>query len=348
MGKIRTRLGDGSFIEITEQELMEDLESGSQDAADRAKVPTLTSDDIKFMKELFMRQDRFVGCEIGKEVVMTYDEGTLKIRRHGGTEDRLQSLILYEKFFGADTAELAHVDYSYKPIKPVMSYEQAIMEQAVLLTHIPIFYGAMPNMGTYTEPDGPWPNPMMLLPAGKVKEAREAYEHMIEDSTKDIVFTGSGLWEAGADGINLDTVGASGDADALASFKAVEIMRAKYPDMPIEVGMAGEFILGLHGDLSYKGTKLAGLYPHQQVKLAEQAGVSIFGPVVNTNTSETIAWNVARACTFVKACVEAANIPVHVNMGMGVGGVVMSDFPPVDALSRASVCMVEIAKVDGL
>ena len=44
MGKTRTRLGDGSFIELTEQELMEDLESGSADAADRAKVPTLTSD----------------------------------------------------------------------------------------------------------------------------------------------------------------------------------------------------------------------------------------------------------------------------------------------------------------
>lgn len=348
MGKTRTRLGDGSFIELTEQELMEDLESGSADAADRAKVPTLTSDEIAYLKDLFMRPDRIVGCPQGDEVVMTYDEGTLKVRRHGGTEDRLQSLIMYEKFFGADTAELAHVDYSYKPIKPVLSYEQAIMEQAVLLTHVPLFYGAMPNMGTYTQPDGPWPNPMMLLPAGKVKEAREAYESMIEDSVNDIFFIGSGMWEAGADGLNLDTVGASGDADALASFTAVEKLRAKYPDLPIEVGMAGEFILGLHGDLTYKGTRLAGLYPHQQVKLAEQAGVSIFGPVVNTNTSESIPWNIARACTFIKPCVEASNIPVHPNMGMGVGGVVMSDFPPVDALSRCSVAMVEICKADGL
>ena len=348
MGKTRTRLGDGSFIELTEQELMADLESGSADAADRAKVPTLTTDEITYLKDLFMRQDRIVGCQQGNEVVMTYDEGTLKVRRHGGTEDRLQSLVMYEKFFGADTAELAHVDYSYKPIKPVLAYEQAIMEQAVLLTHIPLFYGAMPNLGTYTKPDGPWPNPMMLLPEGKVAEAREAYEHMIEDSINDITFIGSGMWESGGDGLNLDTVGASGDADALASFMAVEKLRAKYPDMPIEVGMAGEFILGLHGDLSYKGTKLAGLYPHQQVKLAEQAGVSIFGPVVNTNTSKSIPWNIARACTFIKPCCEAATIPVHPNMGMGVGGVVMSDFPPVDALSRCSVAMVEICKADGL
>ncbi len=348
MTKVLTRLGDGSFLEMTEQELMEDLEAGSSDAASRAGVPTLSSDEIKYMKELFMRPDRIVGCQQGKEVVLTYDEGTLKIRRHGGTEDRLQSLIMYEKFFGGDTAELAHVDYSYKPIKPVLAYEQTIMQQAVMLTHVPLFYGAMPNLGTYTEPDGPWPNPMMLLPAGKVKEAREAYENMIHDSVNDIFFIGEGMWEAGCDGLNLDTVGASGDADALASFQAVEKLRAKYPDLPIEVGMAGEFILGLHGDLEYKGTKLAGLYPHDQVKVAEQAGVSIFGPVVNTNTSESIPWNIARACTFIKPCVEVANIPVHPNMGMGVGGVVMSDFPPVDALSRCSVAMVEICKADGL
>lgn len=348
MAKVRTRLGDGSPIEITEQELMEDLESGSQDAAERANVPTLTDDEIKYLKELFMRKERIVGCQPGNEVVMTYDEGTLKVRRHSLLEDRVQSLTMYEKFFGADTAELAHVDYSYKPIKPILAYEQAVLEQAMLVTHVPIFYGAMPNLGLYTQPDGPWPNPMNLLPAGKIKEGQEAYENMMEDAINDINFIASGMWESGADGINLDTVGAAGDADALASFTAVEKLRAKYPEMPIEVGMAGEFILGLHGELEYKGTRLAGLYPHQQVKLAEQAGVTIFGPVVNTNTSETIAWNLARACTFIKPCVEVSNIPIHPNMGMGVGAVTMSDYPPVDTLSRCSTAMVEICKADGL
>ena len=32
-------------------------------------------------------------------------------------------------------------------------------------------------------------------------------------------------------------------------------------------------------------------------------------------------WNVARACTFVKECSRVATIPVHANVGMGVGGV---------------------------
>ena len=57
--------------------------------------------------------------------------------------------------------------------------------------------------------------------------------------------------------------------------------------MPVEIGMAGEFVLGMHGKLKYNGTRLAGLYPHKQVKLVEEAGASIFGAVVNTNRNKS-------------------------------------------------------------
>ena len=89
--------------------------------------------------------------------------------------------------------------------------------------------------------------------------------------------------------------------------------------------MAGEFVLGMHGDLFYDDERLAGMYPHEQVKMAEKAGVTIFGPVCNTNTNESTPWNLSRAITFMKACCEAANIPVHVNMGMGVGAMTVHD-----------------------
>jgi Dimethylamine methyltransferase (Dimeth_PyL) len=59
--------------------------------------------------------------------------------------------------------------------------------------------------------------------------------------------------------------------------------------------MAGEFVLGMHGGLQYDGVRLTGLYPHDQAKLAAKAGVTLFCPVVNTNTSRTSPWNVARA-----------------------------------------------------
>jgi len=114
------------------------------------------------------------------------------------------------------------------------------------------------------------------------------------------------------------------------------------------MGMAGEFILGMHSELTYKGERLAGMFPHKQVKMAEEAGVTIFGPVANTNTSKSAAWNLARATTFMKACCEVANIPIHPNMGMGVGGVTVNDQPPVDIVSRSSKAMVEICRLDGL
>jgi dimethylamine--corrinoid protein Co-methyltransferase len=244
--------------------------------------------------------------------------------------------------------ELAHVDYSFKPVKPIVGNEQPVLEQALLITTAPLFYGAMPNLGLYTQPDGPAPNPAELMPMGKISEARSSYEQTVELAVKDMVYVASAMHESGADGINFDTTGAAGDPDFLATLQACEILKKKYPDMCIEVGMAGEFILGMHGELSYQGVRLAGLYPHQQVKLAEKAGVTIFGPVANTNTSKSSPWNISRAVTFMKACGDASQIPIHVNMGMGVGAVPVADHPPIDVVSRASRAMTEIVRLDGL
>jgi dimethylamine--corrinoid protein Co-methyltransferase len=148
--------------------------------------------------------------------------------------------------------------------------------------------------------------------------------------------------------MNLDSSGAAGDADFLAALKATEIIRERFPDMGVELGMAGEFVLGMHGKLTYDGVRLAGLYPHKQVKLVEKAGASIFGAVVNTNCSQSFAWNIGRVCTFIKACVEAADIPVHANVGMGVCGMPMCEIIPTDIVCRVDKALVEICKIDGL
>ena len=348
MKKYQTRLGNGFSIEMTEQEIMADLVAGSEDAADRGKIAPLGDDELKYLLDIFCSPYKFVSVEPGKEVVLTYDAGTLKIRRVGVNVDRIQALQVYEKVMGADTMELCHVDYSYKPIKPIVTMEQPILEQALMSTHVPLFYGAMPNLGLYSQPDGPFPNPAELLPEGKIKEARESLEETVDEAVKDIVYTGSAMYESGADGINLDSVGAAGDADFLASLKATRILKDKYPDICIEIGMAGEFILGMHGELEFDGVRLAGLYAQDQVKLAEQAGATLFGPVVNTNTTETFPWNLARAITFMKACGEATEIPIHPNVGMGVGAVPVNDHPPIDAVSRASAAMTSLVRLDGL
>ena len=52
--------------------------------------------------------------------------------------------------------------------------------------------------------------------------------------------------------------------------------------------------------------------------------------------------------TFVKETVKVAEIPVHANVGMGVGGVPMMEAPPVDMVTRVSKALAQIGKLDGL
>jgi len=348
MGKIQTRMGDGFRVELTEAEVRRDLEEGTEDAADRAKISPLVEDELQYLFELHERPDRVVGVERGKEVCLTYDSLATKIKRANIPVSKIQSLQIFERALGADSLELAHIDYSFKPVKPIVLFEKPIMEQALLVTIPPLFYGAMPNLGLYSQPDGPCPNPMDLFPLGKIAEGKASYEEAVEYAVKDMVYVGSQMYETGADGINFDTTAAAGDAEFLAALRAVEILRKKYPDMGIEMGMASEFILGLHGDLTYDGVRLAGLYPHDQVKLAEKAGVTIFGPAINIVTNRSLPFNLARSVTYTKACSEVSEIPIHANLGMGVGGVPLVVSPPVGALSRASKAHVEICRLDGL
>ena len=77
--------------------------------------------------------------------------------------------------------------------------------------------------------------------------------------------------------------------------------------MGIEMGMASEMVLGMHGELEWQGVRLAGLWPHQQVKLAEAAGATVFGPAVNVNSTKSLPWNLARALTLVQAVLRGVD-----------------------------------------
>jgi len=344
-----TRLGDGSAVWMNEEDIRWDLEEGMKDAADRGKIPELTDDEMEQLFQIITHPHKTVSCERGNECVVTFDAGTLKLPvRAGIPMDRMTAILTHERILCSDTMELCTTDYSYKSIKNFVHEEAMTMELVQLNSIIPVFYGAMPNLGQYTKPDGPIDNWSELLPLAKISEARAAQEEAVEHAVRDMTYIAGVVYEGGADGINFDTVGASGDGDFLATLKAVENLKNKYPEIPIQIGMAGEFVLGMHGQLKYDGVRLAGLYPHQQVKVCEKAGATIFGCVINTNSSMSFAWNLARTVTFVKACVEAASIPVHVNAGMGVGGIPMTNTSPTDATSRASKAIIEIGKADGL
>ena len=340
---IRTRMGDGALVETTPSQIRADLEAGTQAAAKRSKSPELTADELAHLADIFCSNSRFTGVDIGDEVVLSFDGC--------GSQDlgtRINDLQYYEQYLCADSLELYHHDYSYKPAKAVTAFEQVVMRQAQFVTTAPLGYGAMPDLGLYTVPDGPVPNWSQLLPLGRIDEARAAQEQAVELAVDDICFVADELIEAGAEFIDLDTAGAAGDADFLATLKAVERIRAAHPTVGIQIGMAGEFVLGMHGELEYDGVRLAGLWPREQMKLAAKAGVTIFGPAINVNTGRSIAWNVARTLTIAKPCCSEATVPVHLNGGMGVGGVPMHVTPAGDATCRASRAAVDILRLDGL
>jgi len=340
--KIVTRMADGTLTEMTRSEIRRDLEAGVEEAMKRAKVEPLAADELDRLLEIFASPARFTAVDIGDEVMLSFD-GT------GAPQfDRIGGLLLYEQCLASDSLELFHQDYSYKAVKTLVPHEQMAMKVAQERLTIPVHYGSQPDLGRYSEPDGPCPNWSMLLPELRIDEARAAQEHAVELAVEDMVHVAEALWEAGADGINFDTAGAAGDADLLATLRAVETLRACHPDMGIMVGMAAERVLGTHGELTYKGTRVAGQWPAGQQKLVEEAGATIYGPAVNVNTGRSGAWNTSRALALVKPCCADARVPVHMNVGMGVGGVPMHTVPPIDAVSRVSKACVDVLRLDGL
>lgn len=348
------RMGDGKRVYHSKNQIMDDLEAGSADAADLGEISALSGDELEKLAEIIMTKSRMVGVEPGKEVPVTHDIGTLRIDGDQGNSgvgipsSRMIGCMMHERAFGADTMELGHIDYSFKPVKPVIAQECQAMEVCQQNMIVPLLYGAMPNMGLYYTPDGPFENPGDLMKAFKIAEAQESIEKSADHLTRDMIWIIQHMMKSSSDGVNFDTTGAAGDGDMFATLHAVEALRKEFPEMYIELGMAGECVLGMHGGLEYDGKTLAGLWPHQQAPLVTKAGANVFGPVVNTNTSMSFSWNLARAVTFIKAAVEASDIPCHVDMGMGVGGIPMLETPPIDAVSRASKAMVEVAGVDGI
>jgi len=352
--KIRIRMGDGELVGMPAEEIEADILAGSREAAQNAEIPELSAAERQTLFEIMAEPSRAVSVMPGREVIVTDDGCSMSFysgQDSGGigvSLSRMQAVLTYERACAADTTSLGHSDYSFKPVKPIINAEMNEYYSTSLMTTAPFLYGAQPNMGLYFQPDGPHPNPADLLPLGKIREAQTVQEAAAAQLREDLVYVGLKLNSVGCEGLNLDTAGSAGDADLLAALEAIEELSRSAPDLPIILGGAGEFVLGMHGEIKFKDRQLVGMYPHDQARIAEAAGASIFGVAVGTSTNESLAWNVARAVTFVKEAVTAVDIPVHVNVGMGVGGVPMMEAPPIDSVTRASKSLVEIGKADGL
>jgi len=347
-------MGDGELVSTSAGRIKEDILTATRDAARRAEIPELTSDEMEQLFEIIAEPSRAVSVISGHEVIVTDDGCSMSFYsgQDGGgvgvSMSRLQAILTYERACAADTTSMGHSDYSFKPVKPIINFEMNEYYTASMMTTAPFLYGAQPNMGLYFQPDGPHENPADLLPRGKIKEARQVQEAAAEQLRQDLVFVGKKLNAIGCEGLNFDTGGSAGDADFWAALQAVSDLKEAAPNMPVIMGGSGEFVLGMHGEITFNDRQLAGIYPHEQAKMAEAAGASIYGVAIGTDTNQSVAWNVARAATYVKKAVTAVNIPLHVNVGMGVGGVPMMEAPPIDSVTRASKSLVQIGKADGL
>ena len=250
---------------------------------------------------------------------------------------------------GVDILELCAATTRSRPCKHQPGPRGPVHADAQALLTNPLQYGVMPNLGLYSKPDGPMRNWSELLPLGKIDEARDAQGEAAGCGRGHGLQVADAVMEAGADGIDMDTTGAAGDADFLAALAPA----ARYPR---EIPWHGH--RDRHGRASScsactassswtaRGSPACGRESswHGRAK----AGASIYGPAVNINTGKSTAWNIARAITFIKPATEVATIPVHVNVGMGVGGVPTCVFLPADAICRASQGLRRMLKSTGM
>lgn len=354
MQEIMTSQGDGHRIRLSRDELLRDIVEGSEDAARRGKIDPLDQADIDHLVDIFRQPSRTVSVEPGKEVIVSDDGAGLMASwgrpsaGHAIPISDHQSILMYERVYCGDTCGLGFPDYSYKPVKSAIGYARSHYKTISMLTTVPLVYGSQPNMGMYYQPTGPVESPSPYLTKCDFDKAFAVQEEAAEMMRGDIYYVAEQLYEVGCEAINLDTSASAGDADFWGCLAAVRDIKEKLPDLPVEMGMAGEMIMGMHSRLTFDGERLAGMFPHQQARVAAKAGVDIFGVAVNSNTDRSTPYNLSRTVTFTKAASEQSPIPIHVNSGMGVGGMPMTLLPPVGCSTRCAKALVEIGKADGL
>lgn len=235
---VLSRMGDGERLKMSVSELKDDILTGTEDAARKGKIPTLTADEQEALLAIMTDPSRIVSVAPGEEVIVTDDGGTMSFytcQDGGGVGvplSRMQAVLTYERACAADTTSMGHSDYSYKPVKPIINFEMNDYYNTSMMTTAPFFYGAQPNMGLYYQPDGPCPNPGDLMPAGKIKEAQEAQEDAAKHLEKDLAFVGKKMAEVGCEGLNFDTSGSAGDADFMAALNGVRRLKKTLPICP--------------------------------------------------------------------------------------------------------------------
>ena len=105
--KIFTRMGDGERVSMSTDDVKEDIQAATQDAARRADIPELTQEEIEQLVEIMAEPSRAVSVNSGQEVVVTDDGCSMSFYsgQDGGSVgvplSRLQAILTYERALAA-------------------------------------------------------------------------------------------------------------------------------------------------------------------------------------------------------------------------------------------------------
>ena len=290
MSRIRTRMGDGYVTELTPQELRDDLVAGSrrrgqtrQGAAARGERGRLAGRPVRRPQPHHGRGSGSRGHpdqgRLGQHALL----GAALQRRRAAAQPRavlprLRARVLLRHHGDRAPGLLVQAgEADRRPRGRRASSRRSSRRSSRCST------GRCPTSASTPSRTGRSRTPPTCCRAARSRPRARRRWPMAEACKADMLYVSRVMAAVGADGINFDTTASTGDAEFLAVLETVEELAAT-TDLAIEVGMAAEFVLGFHGQLEYKGTRLAGMWPHQQVKVVEEAGAHLFGPVVNTNS----------------------------------------------------------------
>ena len=301
--KIPTRMGDGALVEMTRSKIKADLEEGTRAAAKRAKVPAHPGRARPPARHLRL------GGALHRRRHRRRDRPELRRHRHEDARHAHPGPAVLRAVDGRGHARARGGDYSLKVVSTNLAYEAQYMQDAQTLY----------QRAAAVRRDA---QPRALLKAGRPLRQLVRAPAAGQD-TRGARRRGRGrgdgrLRHGQARGF---AVGGRRRRHRLGHHRGLGRrgvsrrphghgdLREKYPDLGVELGMASEFVLGMHGELEYEGVRLAGLWPREQLLLAQEAGATMFGPAVNINTGKSCAWNIARAIAIVKPCMRGSDDP---------------------------------------
>ena len=134
-----TRMGDGSGIYMSAEEIRRDIEEGVSDAMKRGKIDGLSQEEKARLFEIITMEGNVVGVKRGMEVVSTSDSGCFKLNYQAHVPmDRTAAALVNERILGLDSVDIGNIDYSYKTVKPILHDEAKVMEIAQAQNVIPV------------------------------------------------------------------------------------------------------------------------------------------------------------------------------------------------------------------